>query len=141
MKWYKDKSDKLIGLMGLLLIIIISLSLIFTFNILSSAYNDSTPIEQHFNPETKIYPITPKILSNGFQQFNFSLPTNFTNDLVETFMDVLWDVDNDSGGGGLFITIFSFVPFLGSNGDATITVIFFLSVFAGVVLFRRRILG
>ena len=56
-------------------------------------------------------------------------------------MDVLWDVDGDSGGGGLFIILYNFVPILGSNGDVTIEIIFFLSVVIGIVYFRRRLLG
>ena len=68
------------------------------------------------------------------QNFSGGLPENFSTDFVETLTDLAWDYDNDSGGGGILVIFWSYVPGFGSNGSVTTNVLFLLG-FAGGTLY------
>ena len=67
------------------------------------------------------------------------IPDDFVDDFAEMFMDLLWDIDGDSGFEGVFPLAFSYIPFLGSKGDIFVEVIFLFSISFGVILLAMRI--
>lgn len=68
-------------------------------------------------------------------------PENFTDDFAEMFMDLLWDVDGDSGFDGIFVVMYSYIPGLGENGDLFIQVIFLFSIAGGALFLAKRVRG
>lgn len=68
-------------------------------------------------------------------------PENFTDDFAEMFMDLLWDVDGDSGFDGIFVVIYSYIPGLGENGTVFIQVFFLFSIAGGALFLAKRVRG
>ena len=96
------------------------------------------------------------VSSSSFPQSTFSMPSSpqysfYTNDfnvslgdinitdIVDNIIDVFWDYDNTHGGGGLLVVAFSYIPFLGSNGNQTIQIIFYLLLAGGVIVVTNKV--
>lgn len=93
------------------------------------------PREEGYSP---IQPLTLRLKTQ--QDFpTIEIPDDFVDDFAEMFMDLLWDIDGDSGFEGLFPLAFSYIPFLGTKGDIFVEVIFLFSISFGVILLAMRI--
>jgi len=79
-------------------------------------------LETHINQEVTL---TDNINFKIQQVPTIDLPDNFTNELVGDITNAIWDVIN---------VLFSFIPFFGSNGSMFTDVIFYGSIFGGVVI-------
>lgn len=77
-----------------------------------------------------------QIIEQDFPQLNF---TDIMNVIVETILDLVWDFDGDSNFDGFLPLAFSYIPFLGSNGDEFTEIIFIFSVVAGVMVLAKVI--
>jgi len=80
------------------------------------------PLAQHNDKQFRI------------QQDTSFLPDNFSTDFVEIFTDLFWDFDGSSGFPGLIPLALSYIPYFGSNGSVFIDVIFYFSIFGGIVV-------